>query len=478
MSDQPRPTGPELDNVRWLRGLRDLTQNWLKETGGLIGRRQEGTTRRGVPIYVPTPIPMDAYADLIFAFGLARVGGRSESRELLDCAQAALTALNDRAHAALLKGYEYQITQVWEGKPHAGPAPAQWVQWVEGGGRLDRYRVDRLRRHSRILEPAFHVNPYREWGARIDDFCRALADLEDVTDSEEIIRRVERLFEGLPAGEKGKEQQARIVDAALNVAARTNVNFGRRLLGQALALQETLPEAKALGEFSARAQLLGRAVSVAAWFNLRECGALLASHFRKLLSVVGPRTFQLDNGSVLGAVALAPNLAQCIQALQKLGEREELTRLLGQANRFILEERGRLGSGPEQPASDPETLRPLLHVAAGMLSQGQQQEAEGVLAETRSILLRPDEGSNAARWSSTPRLQAALAVGYAAALAEAPSSEAKERLEELFRCLPDVRDGYTTMSHFSVACLEVIEAAVLPAVEVLTRSDEPLTVTT
>jgi hypothetical protein len=478
MIDQPRPTAPEQDSAHWLRGLRDLAQNWLRETEGLIGKRAK-LGRRRRPEYEPVPIPMDAYADLVFAFGLARVGGRNECRELLERARASLTGLNDRAHVGLLNGYEFQITQSLEGKPHAGPAPAKWVQWMEGAGRLDRYIVDRLRRHSRILEPHFHANPYRQWGPPIDHLCRALDELEDATDPDDIIKRVEHLFGNLPGGEKGKEQHVRVLEAALNVAVRTNAKFGRRLLGRTLAVYEGLPAPKEFLDFTGRAHLLSRVLSVAAWFNLREEGVPLAAHFRKLFVVAGPRTFTFKKGdSVLGMVALAPDLAQCIRALQNLGEREELTRLLGEANRLILEERGLLGSRPEQPTNNPETLCPLLPVAAGMLSQGQHQEAEGVLTETRSILLRPDEGSSPTRRSFTPRLQAALAVGYAAALAEAPTPEAKQRLEELFRCLPDVRDGYTTMSHFSVACLEVIEAAVLSAVEVLTRSDEPLTVTT
>jgi hypothetical protein len=470
MSDQPRPTGPEQDNHRWLRGLRDLAQNWLKETGGLIGQREVGRTKRGAAIYVPAPIPMDAYANLTFAFGLARVGGRIESRELLDGAQAVLTSLKDRTHAALLKGYEHQITRALEGKAHVGPSPARWEQWTEGTGRLDRYIVDRVRKHSHILEPDTRVNPYREWGARVSDLSRALAELAEVSDPEDIIRRVEHLLRGPPSGRKGEEQPALILDAALNVAARANPAFVRQLLDRTLAFYEALPEPQGPRDFSDLAFRLERMFFVAAWFNLRDRVTALAACFRRLLRVEGPRTVR--------RVPLALALGQCVRALQKVRAREELASVVAEARKLLLDERGLPQNIPEQPADDPEAFLPLPPLAAGLFSQGQNQEAEAVLATIRPLLFRADQQGTATPVPVHPRIQAALAARYAEALGQAPAAEATGRLEELFHFLDGVSDTLTSMSHVSVSRLEVIEAAVLSAVEVLTRPDEPLTVTT
>ena len=57
-----------------------------------------------------------------------------------------------------------------------------------------------------------------------------------------------------------------------------------------------------------------------------------------------------------------------------------------------------------------------------------------------------------------------------------PWEQAQARWEELFRHLPGVRGGYVTDSHYNIAQLNVVEAVVLSAVEVLTGPDEPLTV--
>jgi hypothetical protein len=43
-----------------------------------------------------------------------------------------------------------------------------------------RYVVDRLRQHSRVLEPEQKIDPYRYWGARISDFAKALAELTEL----------------------------------------------------------------------------------------------------------------------------------------------------------------------------------------------------------------------------------------------------------------------------------------------------------
>ena len=47
------------------------------------------------------------------------------------------------------------------------------MEYLEHMERLFRYVVDRLRKHSRILEPDTEINPYRHWGARINEFERA-----------------------------------------------------------------------------------------------------------------------------------------------------------------------------------------------------------------------------------------------------------------------------------------------------------------
>src|SRR5262249_47746627 len=138
-----------------------------------------------------------AYVELTFAFGLAKLGETDAARELLNKARAVLNSKDD-AHQFLAAAYEYRVRQAMDGKRHSGPLPTERLQELEIMERLQRYVVDRLRKHSFILEPDERINPYRHWGARISEFERALAELTDLTDRNEVVIRVERILKDVP----------------------------------------------------------------------------------------------------------------------------------------------------------------------------------------------------------------------------------------------------------------------------------------
>jgi hypothetical protein len=162
--------------------------------------------------------------------------------------------------------------------------------------------------------------------------------------------------------------------------------------------------------------------------------------------------------------------------LQEAGAREELGHLLREATGLILPNRELAGLDPERLSNSPDELAPLVHVASGMLTLGQLKEAEVILTAARMRLFQGEQQGKA-RKTGRPTVQIVLAADYARALGHAPVKEAKERLAELLGSVKCVRDTFTTRSHYSVAQLALFEAAVLSAVEALTRPDEPLTVT-
>jgi hypothetical protein len=93
------------------------------------------------------------YVDLIFAFGLARLGEGSAARELAQKAADALAAKRDVIHDILLAAYRYRIDQALSGKPHAGPLPAELLEWIHrfDASEVFKYRqnvVMRLREYS------------------------------------------------------------------------------------------------------------------------------------------------------------------------------------------------------------------------------------------------------------------------------------------------------------------------------------------
>ena len=82
-------------------------------------------------------------------------------------------------------------------------------------------------------------------------------------------------------------------------------------------------------------------------------------------------------------------------------------------------------------------------------------QVRALLDQTRALLWREE---------LTPLFQTALACAYCQALAQAPLELALARFMELFRRLKGVRDMFSTHTHFSLARLEVVEAAVLALV--------------
>src|SRR5262245_25363618 len=100
---------------RWLRGLCELAQGWLRDEGGLVC----WVERRGRAVRTDESNWTDAYADFVFAFGLARLGARESSEELVRRAQDCLAGA-DEAHRLLLDAYRFRIAEELAGRPHQG----------------------------------------------------------------------------------------------------------------------------------------------------------------------------------------------------------------------------------------------------------------------------------------------------------------------------------------------------------------------
>src|SRR5262249_15321906 len=158
--------------------------------------------------------PMDHYIELIFGFGMARVGEIDAARELL--ARAKPLADQGPVHQFLYQAYDYRIRQALEGKPHKGPLPLEMMEYLEKGmDRMQRYVVAGRRQHARILEPDTKTDPYRHWGARISDLDQALAELTDMMDKGAVIARVQKLLKEQPKGQRGNAPRAKILKASL-----------------------------------------------------------------------------------------------------------------------------------------------------------------------------------------------------------------------------------------------------------------------
>ncbi len=427
-----QPNNQRFRAVRqWLGELPDAAKAWSAKTWS-IGAAGE---------------PTAAYIDLLFAFGLARLGEADAARALLRQAKDALH-LKGAVHAFLHSAFEYRIRQALQGQPHAGPQPNELMQNLDAMDKMSRYVVERLLERSRILEPNRAIDAYRHWTLRDDPLGKELADLVDLRDRTEVEERVQKLLREVPKGTRGNDLRSRILRVALDEAPRVGEDFGRDLLDQVAPTFDALADSSDAQAQLNQASLLEKGLAVAAHFDRMGNIHPLADRFRKMLAAQkGERGIQMIE-------ALA---AQCFRGLRKLGMREEIDGLLTQMAQVLLGGQDPRALNAANLPTQPASLRALLHVAGGWYYFGRDKQAEPVLQKVRGVLFAKDSGL-------LPKDLSQLACTYAATAGQAPIEAARQRLEELFTKLPPIRDALTTQSHYYLLHLNVVEAVVLAVV--------------
>ena len=389
-----------------------------------------------------------AYINLMFAYGLARMGEADASRELLGRAKETLGA-GDTVHQFLLEAFDFRIRLARDGKKNTGPLPPEQMEFLEKAivDKMQHYVVERMRRQSRILEPDQKIDPYRRWTAKTSELESALAVLADLTDREEVKSRVRKLLGDAAKGNKGAEVKAKILDKALAIAPCIGEEFALDLLAQLGPVYDALPQVRETIAVIERSGLLEKALFVAAHFDRKDHIQALVARFHRLL--------QEQRGNSEALKELNPLVAQCFRGLRKLGMREEIDFLLKEMADIILEGRDVAAVGAAGDRNWPAALMTLLHVAAGWLYFGKDRQAEPVLNAARKLLF---EGE------LLPKDQTPLACAYATAVGLAPVEVAQKRLEELFHRLTGIKDSYTSSSHYSRSQLDLVEAVVLAVV--------------
>jgi hypothetical protein len=401
------------------------------------------------------PVPATAYyLDLVFAFGLARLGETSECVKLVEKSKQEMQA-KDIVHSWLFQAFEYRIRQALGGKASTGPLPQEMLESLEARERFDhlgldaatlkkykdqvkleRYKIDRLRQNSRILEPHEKVEPYRRWhGQYADDLSRELAGLFDIHDRGKLAERLKKLL--FPKGKDKKPVEARILATALELAPRLGEEFSEILLERVEDALEKMAEALD------QALVLEKGLFLAAHYDKHEEVQNLVGRFHTLLE---------GKGSSLPVKNLESLLGNSFRSLRKLGLRAEVSKLLE-----VIEKNPEMEITSKGASSTNAVRRRcmLLQIAGGWFYFGQDDRGRPILDKARATLFKGD---------LIPVDQTTLACAYVATLGQAPMDLALPRIIELFRKLKGVFDSYTTTSHYSLTRLNVAEAVIFALV--------------
>ncbi|HEY7330069.1 MAG TPA: hypothetical protein VH592_20705 [Gemmataceae bacterium] len=432
---------------QWMVKLNELAHRWVdRQPSGSIEYKEAKTKD---------------YIDLLFAFGLGRLGEHDASRQLSLRAQKNLLK-EDEAHAILFRLFEYRIRQAIEGQATNTPLETETLERLnklrqieqarraakkkESGADLS-YVVDKLRGMSRILEPLQKIPAfeYRYIAAGSGEVEQFLARLPDIQDRQELVEQIDGL---LKKGKTNLPLYVRILKGTLEQSPRVGEEIAQELLDQSLraydqsaafsANDKELPGPESLMD------LLERGLFVAAHFGRLDAVQALMTRFRQLLQ------HERESSSLIGFDRL---IEQCLRGLRKVGLREEIQELLALMSDTVLKGRDPATLIAERDAGP--LLCTLLPIAAGWYDFGRDSLAEPIFQAARTLLLRKE---------LVPTEHLKLACAYAKAMGAAPIAIAQERLEELFERLEGIPNTSSYGNYYSPSQIKFIESVVLAVV--------------
>lgn len=360
----------------------------------------------------------NAYATLQLAHGFARIGQHARARTMINEARSALASVaSDPVHNYLIAAFTARIEQAIAGDSPEAPLPDALRAQLESLDRVSRYKVDRLREASRILEPLERPDAIGAFSKKQQDSRGPeFAALRAITDPAARAKEVARLVE-LAKG-SNEAEMFRLLDGVFDVLLELPESGAVPILGRAWPIIDKLPEAR-------RALLYAEALVVAGHFGRTDL-------VPKLLDLLG-NTIPAVPGNELARV-----LDQSLRALRRIGLRREIAELLAGVERAL--------------GGDNTNQLARLALAGGLAYLGDTMRALPILDQARRGL---------ADASMRPVERLDLTRALAAAYAQAPIGDALAAIGELRKQLRDITDSFGTNSHYCLSVLHFVESLVL-----------------
>lgn len=367
-----------------------------------------------------------AYVWFEFAWGFARLANTERARALRDAALRSFDTkhANEPIHAFLTKAYAARIDQALEGVAPDTPLPPEVSSAMTELETSVRYRVDRVRASSLVLEP-------RERVAATGDFLRRdktlkadeLAALRTLREPVELLKALRARMDSLVAGRMAEGDRAHLMDALLDYLP-------------------LLPEAQALPllqEFMGMADGLAPRSRAA----ILEDGLRVAGHFGRE-ALVKQYVLQLGNCmAALGQDGIAEVgglLVSGVRSLRRVGLRDEARDMLQRAVTVL-------------KGDDTATLQARLGLASGFMYLGAWAQAQPIIDDALARLSR-ETGLNIGERSKLTR-------AVTQALSHASTEVALPGLLRVAQQLPWTTDSFSTNPHLCLSLVELADVLVL-----------------
>ena len=375
------------------------------------------TKRKRTPLEAPAHLT-NAYVNFLLAYGFARIGRADRARSLVAEAKKALApGESDPVHAYLIAAYSARVDQAIAGIASETPLSSELGAQLANLDRLNRYRVDRLREASRILEPLEGPDAIGDWGKQEKDSRGAeFGALREITDPMKRAKAVDKLVDvAITADEAERE---RLIDGVLDSLLELPES------GAVPVLQRVWPQIARVAE-ARRAVMYAEGLIIAGHFGRTEL-------MPAMLEALGA-AIRLVQGSDLERV-----LQYSLRALRRIGLRTEMAELLAEAEHAL-------------PTNRAEALRGRLALAAGLAYLGETARALPIFEQARTALTE----------NMVQPVRLDLVRALALAYAQAPLQQALAGLADLTNHLRDISDSYGTNSHYCLSVLNFVESIVL-----------------
>jgi len=382
----------------------------------------EETPRKRSPVEAP-PNLTRAYVHFEFAWGFARLGNADRARQLRD---AGLGALDRKmpVHQYLTRAYVARIDQALEGASPETPLAPDINALLTGLEAFLRYKVDRLRQSSMVLEPQERLDPMGLfWRSSQNARGEELAALRGIQDPAELLKAIEARSLVAADPQLGAEERARLLDSLLDFLPQLPESQALPLLQRFVTLAEPMTP-------KLRAVVLEDALKVAGHFGRT---ALI----KQLVLTLGGLIKELG---VEGVAEVGATLVAGVRSLRRVGLREEAGELLSRASTVLKGE-------------DTKTLQARLALAAGFSYLGQFQQAQPIVDEALNRLARES--------GLIPVDRLKLTRYTARALGHASTEVALPGLLRLAQQLPWITDSFNTNDHFCLSLVDFADALVL-----------------
>ncbi len=364
----------------------------------------------------------DAYVHYIFAWGFARLNQQQQSAELVLKARDGLKG-DDSVHQSLMRQYEARIQQAREAVPKESLLDKQTLELLNSLERFDRYKVDRLRQVTIILEPQERLDPIQSFQVSDSDSRgEEFSNLHQWSDKVQFLQAIDQILERAYDRQTTGQEKARLLDGVLDFFPR---------LGEAEAiprLTRVVSELESL-EPLYRCVVLEDTLLLAGFYSRQDIIAQLIDEIDRLL--------KQSEGDDLSYIANA--LAQFVDSLRRVGLTEQGLHILEKAwERF--------------DDQQPESLITRIQLASGFADMQKDDYLNQVVFEAKELLTQVD-------LLLESRLQLCRALSQASS--HMHHSDAIALLHDLSRQLPLVTDTFNTNSHFCLSVISFMESLIL-----------------